>query len=294
MKDSPGDGSVLAFRQVRREFTSFLPRRRVVALEELSLDVRPGEIVGLIGPNGSGKTTAFRLAAGLLRAGAGSITVFGGPPGARAARTRQGYMPEQPGVPENLTPAELLHFVGRVFGMTSAGRAKRIEELSELLSLSGFLKRRMAGFSKGMIKRVGLAAALFNEPELLLLDEPLEGIDPLGSAAIKEHVRSLSRRGCAVLVSSHILSDVEALCTSLLIVNEGKVILHGRKDDILSLRDMMEMRFTAPDGAGIAEKVKELVERCGGEVRYSGRPRETLESLFSRILAPEREGQVEG
>jgi len=264
-----------------------------VALEALDLEVRPGEIVGLVGPNGSGKTTAFRLAAGLLRADSGSISVFGGKPGSRAARTRQGYMPEQPGVPENLTPAELLRFVGRVFGLEAAGREKRIAELSDLLSLGGFLGRRMAGFSKGMIKRVGLAAALFHEPDLLLLDEPLEGIDPLGSATIKDHVRSLARAGCAVLVSSHILSDVEALCSSLLIVNEGKVILRGRKDDILSLRDMVEMRFTAPDGEELVEKVTEVVERCGGEVRFAGKPRETLESLFRRVLAPERDGQVE-
>jgi ABC-2 type transport system ATP-binding protein len=202
-------------------------------------------------------------------------------------------MPEQPGVPESLTPAELLHFVGRVVGMKPGDRERRIGELAELLSMGGFLKRRMSGFSKGMVKRVGLAAALFNGPELLLLDEPLEGIDPLGSAAVKDHVRGLARAGCAVLVSSHILSDVEALCTSLLIINEGKVILEGAKDDILSLRNMVELRFTAPDDEKLVKEITELVERCGGEVQSAGRPRENLESLFRRILAPDRGGPTE-
>ena len=134
------------------------------------MEVRRGEILGLVGPNGSGKTTAFRLAAGILNAGSGEITVFGGPPGTRRARSRQGYMPEQPGVPESLTPAELLHFVGRVLGMKPGDRERRIGELAELLSMGGFLSRRMAGFSKGMVKRVGLAAALFHGPEDLGLN----------------------------------------------------------------------------------------------------------------------------
>ncbi len=281
----------LRFRGVRKEFRSFLPRRRILALESLDLDVAPGEIVGLVGPNGSGKTTAFRLAAGLLKPDAGSISLFGLSAGSRAARSRQGYMPEQPGVPERLTPAELLHFVGRVAGMGRPERIERIGELSELLSLSPFVDRRMKGFSKGMVKRTGLAAALFNRPGLLLLDEPLEGVDPLGAAAVKKHLARLAAQGCAILISSHILSDVEALCTSLLVVNRGRVLLSGAKDDILSLRDLVEVRFSAPDEEETISRIRALVAQCEGEVVDVGRPREDLEGLFGRLIGSDSGGQ---
>ena len=278
------DMAALRFRGVRKEFKNFLPRRRVVALQSLDLVLTPGEIVGLVGPNGSGKTTAFRLAAGLLRPDAGSISIFGLSSGSRAARSRQGYMPEQPGVPERLTPAELLHFVGRVAGMGRRERVERIGALSRLLSLSPFVDRRMAGFSKGMVKRTGLAAALFNKPDLLLLDEPLEGIDPLGAAAVKDHLVALARQGCAILISSHILSDVEALCSSLCVVNRGRVLLSGAKDDVLTLRDLVEVRFSAPDEEEVIDRIRTLVAQCKGAVVDVGRPRENLEGLFGRLI----------
>jgi ABC-2 type transport system ATP-binding protein len=283
---------VLSFGGVSKVFRSFLPRRRVTALSGLDMTVHSGEIVGLVGPNGSGKTTAFRLAAGLIAPDAGSISLFGERPGSRKARLLQGYMPEQPGVPETLTPAELLHFVGRVFGLKPAARERRLAELSELLALSPFLKRRMAGFSKGMIKRVGLAAALFNRPELILLDEPLEGVDPIGSAGVKEYLADYARKGGAVLVSSHILSDVETLCSSLVIVNDGHLILQGRKDEILALRGMVEVRCSGPDNEKLAAAIRDLVERSGGTVHSMGRPRENLESLFRRLIGPKGGGKV--
>jgi len=285
------DMTALRFSGVRKEFKSFLPRRRILAVEDLDLEVRPGEIVGLVGPNGSGKTTTFRLAAGLLDPDAGTIALFGLAPGSRAARSRQGYMPEQPGVPERLTPAELLHFVGRVAGMDRRARADRIDELTQLLSLSDFVGRRMAGFSKGMIKRTGLAAAFFARPDLLLLDEPLEGVDPLGAAAVKDHLAELAGQGCAILVSSHILTDVEALCSALLVVNKGRVLLAGAKDDILSLRDLVEVRFSAPDEDDVVGRIRELVERCKGEVLGVGRPRENLEGLFGRLIGSDSGGR---
>ena len=292
MNDPRGNGLVLSFGKVRKEFRGFLPRRRVVALESLDMEVHAGEIVGLVGPNGSGKTTSFRLAAGLLKADRGALSVFGMPPGSRAARALVGYMPEQPGVPPALTPAELLHFVGRVHGMPAGERRDRVDELTALLSLSGFLKRPMAGFSKGMIKRVGLAAALFARPRLLLLDEPLEGIDPLGSAKVKEYLHAFARGGGSVLVSSHILSDIEGLCSTLFILSAGRVILSGPRDDILSLRDMIEVRMSAPEEADLLAAVEELVEKRGGRILYAGRPRENLESLFRRLLGPERGGKA--
>jgi ABC-2 type transport system ATP-binding protein len=279
-----GKDNRFRFDSVRKEFRTFFPRRQVLALESLTFGIEPGEITGLVGPNGSGKTTAFRLAAGLIRPDAGAISIFGAPAGSNRARNLLGYMPELPGVPGSLTPAELLHFVGRVFGFKPADRERRIGELSELLALAPFLDRRMAEFSKGMVKRTGLAAALFHGPQLLLLDEPLEGIDPLGSAAIKDHVRDLAARGTAVLISSHILTDVETLCGSLLILDRGRVVLSGKRDEILSLRDRVEMRFSVPDEKKAIEEIGGLIGRLGGKVHSTGYPREDLESLFRRLL----------
>lgn len=283
---STGDVTPLRFEEVRKEFRSVLPRRTVVGLERLSFRLRAGEIVGLVGPNGSGKTTTFRLAAGLLRPSRGTVAVMGLAPGSSRARRLQGYMPEQPGVPDTLTPAELLHFVGRTFGMSRAQRTRRVDELSELLALGGFLRRRMGGFSKGMIKRVGLATALFNEPPLLLLDEPLEGVDPIGAALVKDYLLELARKQSAILISSHILSDVEALCSSLVILNEGRMILSGSKDDILALHDMVVLRFSAPNEEELLEAIEQLIAEREGTVYSTGRPRKNLEDVFKRLLGP--------
>jgi ABC-2 type transport system ATP-binding protein len=142
----------------------------------------------------------------------------------------------------------------------------------------------MARLSKGMMKRVGLACALFNRPEALLLDEPLEGLDPLGAADVRDHLTDLAKQGVGILISSHILSDVEAISGKIVLLNEGRVMVHGDCDSILAARDRLEVRFQAPDGEGVLDEIKGVIEAGGGKVEFAGPAREGLESLFRKIV----------
>lgn len=278
---------LLEFEEVVKDFRTPFGGPVVRALDSASWKVRPGQIAGLVGPNGSGKTTAFRVAVGLLKPDRGGVRVLGTEPGSKIARSETGYMPEQPGLPGTLNPSEILDFMGRVFGGNSKERAARSRELERLLSLSDYMKRRMSRLSKGMLKRVGLATALYNRPRLLLLDEPLEGLDPLGSAEIKDHIARLADEGAGVLISSHILSDVEALCSWIIVINEGKVLIQGERDAILAVRDCIEVRFRAPQGSDVLDEVRRIIESRGGEVDFAGHPREGLETLFRKIVGRE-------
>jgi len=267
-----------------KDFKHLLPGRSVRALDGISFGIRPEQIVGLVGPNGSGKTTAFRIAAGLLRQSKGSVRVMNKEPGSMAARRIMGYMPEQTGLPGTLTPREILRFIGRIFDLAPFEAKARIQDLEKLLNLDAFMDRRLSRLSKGMLKRVGLATALLNRPVLLLLDEPIEGLDPLGAAELKQHLKAIAREGTGILISSHILSDVEAICNRIIILHKGRVILEGDRDAILSAKDRMEIRFHAPDGENLLEEFAERIKTCGGSVDFAGHPRQELETLFKKLV----------
>jgi ABC-type multidrug transport system ATPase subunit len=270
--------------EVTKDFISPISRHRVRALGGVSFTMGPGQIVGLVGPNGSGKTTLFRIITGLLKSDGGRVRLLAQPAGSLPARLVTGYMPEQPGLPGTLTPREVLTFTARIFGLKRSEGSARIRDLEGLLALSPYMDRRMSKLSKGMGKRVGLATALLNHPKVLLLDEPLEGLDPLGSSKVKTHLKALAAGGAGVLISSHILSDVEAVCTHIIILNEGKVLLKGERDVILAARDRIEISFQAPEGEALIAELCRRIEEKGGKVAFAGHPREELETLFKNIL----------
>lgn len=286
MTRSSDEKPVLEFKNIFKSFKTHFFRAPVIALRDVSFSVKPGTIVGLVGPNGSGKTTAFRIAAGLLKPSKGSMIL------ADNSQEIIGYTPELPGLPSMLKPHEILDFVGRIYGYSASKRQARRFELEKLFNLSSYMKRRMGGLSKGMAKRVSLAAALYNNPELLLLDEPLEGLDPLGSAEIKEHLKEQAGQGTAILISSHILSDVEAICTEIMILNQGEIILKGETNSILSLRESLELRFQAPRDRQefLVEALKEKIKQHQGKVEFAGHPKQGLESLFKKILGKQGSG----
>ena len=203
------------------------------ALTDLDLDVRAGEILGYVGPNGSGKTTTLKLLTGLLRPDRGEARFFGLALGARAWRHRVGYLPEHPYLYDYLTPVEYLDYVGRLFGMSAARRRERTRELLALVGLERASGTPMRRFSKGMTQRAGLAQALVNDPDLLLLDEPMSGLDPLGRRLVRNLILELRRAGKTVLFSTHILSDAETLCDRVAVLRAGRLLSVGTLGEIL-------------------------------------------------------------
>ena len=233
------------------------------ALRGLDLRVERGEVLGYLGPNGAGKTTTLKVIVGLLRADAGTLRVLGYPSTAREWRVRAGFLPEQPYFYDYLTVREYLDYVGRLFGQPPALRRERQALLIDRLGLSRSSDVALRRFSKGMLQRAGLAQALVNDPELVILDEPMSGLDPLGRRLVRELILELKSAGKTVLFSTHILSDAESLCDRVAVVTEGRVAACGRLDEILRLDvEHMEMLVSGLS----ASAVPDLPGLVGSEV----------------------------
>ncbi len=203
------------------------------SLDGLSLKVGRGEIVGLLGPNGAGKTTTVKILLGLVTATAGHVELFGLPVTNPAARKRVGYLPEQFRFPQWMTGAELLDVHGRLVGLDSATRAEHAKSVIELVGLAGREREPIGSYSKGMQQRIGLAQALVGEPDLVILDEPTSALDPIGRRDVREVIRTLQARGTAVILNSHLLSEVEMVCDRVAIVDRGRVVRSGRLDELV-------------------------------------------------------------
>lgn len=217
----------------------------VRALDGLDLFVRPGELVGFLGPNGAGKTTAVQLLIGAIRPSAGGAEVLGRPAGDRGARRWLGYLPEQFQFPGFLDLPAVLDFHGRLLGLSRSERRTRAPELIRLVGLEAAARRPLRTFSKGMLQRVGLAQALLGRPRLLLLDEPTSGLDPIGTRNVRDLLLWLKSEGTAVLLNSHLLSEVELVCDRVAILNKGRIVAEGRIDELV--RPVSSVRFRARD-----------------------------------------------
>lgn len=224
----PGLGRLTAGLQVRGI------AHRVDAVNGLSLRVPQGEIFGFLGPNGAGKTTTLKMLMGLVKPSAGTASILGAPIGQRDRRARIGYLPEHPYFYEHLKPEEFLHFYGRLYGVPHRVLQKRAAALVSKVGLDHARTRTLRKFSKGMVQRLGLAQALINDPELVILDEPMSGLDPMGRKSVRDIIFELKDRGKTVFFSSHILQDVEMVCDRVGILSQGRLIKEGRLSDLLS------------------------------------------------------------
>ncbi len=285
------------------------------ALQDLDLDLVRGEILGYVGPNGSGKTTTLKLLVGLLRPDRGEGWVLGQPLAARGWRYRVGYLPEHPYLYDYLTPAEYLDYVGRLFGLPGARRRERTRELLALVGLEGAAGQPMRRFSKGMVQRAGLAQALVNDPELLILDEPMSGLDPIGRRLVRDLIVAQRRAGKTVLFSTHILSDAETLCDRVAVLRGGRLLKVGPLGDLLQL-DVAHLEvlaaglpgsFTFPGAAPRSERVGDrlrievaegglgpvvaAVEAAGGRVLSVQPVRQSLEDYFFREMGGRAAGR---
>ncbi len=241
---------VIAVEGLRKVFRTPFRRRRVEAVKGVTFQVRRGEIFGFLGPNGAGKTTTLKMLVGLIRPTSGRARVLGGDPGTLEVMARVGFLPEQPYFYDYLTPGELLDVFGQVFGLPRALRRQRIDSLLDLVGLGDAKGRVLRKFSKGMLQRVGIAQALLNDPELVLLDEPMSGLDPVGRKEIIDLMARLKDQGKTVFFSSHILADIERLCDRVVILHKGEVKHAGTLKELLTQGERKEILVAGelPDG----------------------------------------------
>ena len=224
--------AVIELKDVHKTFRDFWLRPTVAAVDGLSLEVRRGEVFGLLGPNGSGKSTTIKMILGLLDSSRGTVRLFGKPPRSVEARRRLGYLPELSYLHPFLTAKETLMYYAGLCGLRRKVAAERTKQLLEMVGLSDAAKRPVGGFSKGMARRVALAAALIGKPELLVLDEPTSGLEPVSTKEVKTLVKALAAGGMTVLMTSHLLADAEDVCDRVMILNRGKSVAEGRVDEL--------------------------------------------------------------
>ncbi|MGN0833663.1 MAG: ABC transporter ATP-binding protein [Kiritimatiellia bacterium] len=230
--------AVIELRNVRKVFRDFWLRPTVAAVDGLCLEVRRGEVFGLLGPNGSGKSTTIKMILGLLAPDGGEVRLFGQSPRSRAARSRLGYLPELSYLHPFLTARETLTYYAGLCGLDRKTSVRRSEELLDMVGLSSVARRPVGGFSKGMARRVALASALIGKPELLVLDEPTSGLDPVSTREVKTLVKALSAGGMTILMTSHLLADAEDVCDRVMILGHGKSVAEGRVSELgTSLED---------------------------------------------------------
>lgn len=274
---------IIETRNLTKVYRDFWGRPKVLALKALDLKVHRGEIFGLLGPNGSGKTTTMKLLLGLLFPTEGDAFLFGSPATNVAKNERIGYLPEESYLYKFLNAEETLHFYGRLFKISNAERKKRVDQLIDLVGLTAAKHRQLREYSKGMQRRIGLAQALINEPELILLDEPTSGLDPLGTAEIKELIRRLRDNGKTIVLSGHLLADMQDICDRIAILHRGELKELGRVDELLTVQDITQIK-TRDLPTSALDEIKAVIQRHGGEILAVDHPTTTLEELFLRIV----------
>ena len=265
-------------------FKDFWRRDRVAAVNDLNIEVRRGEVFGLLGPNGSGKSTTIKMLLGLLYPTRGRIAIFGHPPTDVAVKSRIGFLPEESYLYRYLNARETLDLYGRLFKLPAEHRADRIEKLLDMVGLGNEGKRRVGEYSKGMARRIGLAQALINDPEFLILDEPTAGMDPLGMRQIKNVIRELADRGKTILLSSHLLADVEDVCDRVCILYGGQQRAEGPIDELLRQDDRTQITTDRLSDATI-ERVRQVIrESEHKDIIQVAPPTDRLEAVFLRTV----------
>lgn len=274
-------------------FRDFWQRARVRAVSDLDLTVEPGQIYGLLGPNGSGKSTTIKMLLGLLHPTRGHIAIFDRPPDDVRIKTRVGYLPEESYLYRFLNARETLHYYGTLFQLPRRERTRRIEELLDMVGLRSQARRPVGEYSKGMARRIGLAQALINDPDLLILDEPTSGLDPTGSKLVKDVILRLGQEfKKTILLSSHLLADVEEVCSRVTILYGGRVRMTGTMEEVLARHDRIRLESARLRPETI-DAVRQLVEQREGQALEVSTPRDRLEALFLRIIEEAHERQVE-
>ena len=277
--------SAISIKNLSKVFPIPFRRERIVAVRNLSLEVEPGQVYGLLGPNGSGKSTTMKIVLGLVSPSAGSTHIFGRDSREVESREEVGFLPENPYFYKFLTGEETLHFYGKICGLHGAKLRERASELLALVGLEHARDRRLGGYSKGMLQRVGLAQALIQQPRLLVLDEPTAGVDPAGSREIRDLILDFKKRGITVLLCSHLLSQVQEICDRVGILHKGVLVREGRLDELISIDSQTEiiLENASPE---VLIQVHALLAQSGARILSERKPQTTLENYFLEVTNP--------
>ena len=282
----------ISIENLTKEFTnpSVFRRGKITAVKNLTLSVGTGQVYGLLGPNGSGKSTTMKIVLGLVTPTSGHTSIFGRDSRDVESREAVGFLPENPYFYKFLTGSETLDFYGRLCGLGGKLLRDRSRELLALVGLEAAAGRRVGGYSKGMLQRIGLAQALVQEPRLLVLDEPTAGVDPAGSHEIRDLILRLKQRGITVMLCSHLLSQVQEICDRIGIMHRGSLIREGPLDDLIAIENQTELVLENVSPALLAE-IRARITAEGGRVVGQGRPQQNLERYFldvTRDQAPKK------
>ena len=273
-------------------FRDFWRRPKVRAVNDISFTVNPGEVFGLLGPNGSGKSTTIKMLLGLLYPTSGQLRVLGRSPRDVKTKTRIGYLPEESYLYPYLTSKETLTFYGMLFDIPAGERRERLEQLLEMIGLRHARNRQVGEFSKGMARRIGLAQALINDPDLVILDEPTSGLDPIGCRQVKDLIQALAKRGKTIILSSHLLADVEDVCDRVAILYNGRVQALGTINELLEQRQ--QFRLTVPELPPAAmQRILAAVRAELGSEPVVDHPRRDLEQFFLEVVEKARRATTE-
>ncbi|MEM1166085.1 MAG: ABC transporter ATP-binding protein [Planctomycetota bacterium] len=286
----PHDRIVVA-QQLTKIFKDFWLRDLARAVDAIDFEIYRGEIFGLLGPNGSGKSTTIKMILGLLRPSKGRLAVFRRPPSDVSVKKRIGYLPEESYLYPFLNARETLEYYGKLFELDYKTRTRRADELLDMVGLAAVQHRQIVEYSKGMQRRIGIAQALINDPEFLILDEPTTGLDPIGTRQVKDLITELGRRNKTVLLSSHLLADVEDVVDRMVILYGGKVRAEGTCDELLASKTRSSLAIDGLDEDTLAE-VRAVIERRGGAIAGVDRPRQKLEDLFVGIVQQAKEERL--
>ena len=279
---------IIETRNLTKDYRDFWGRRKVRALKALDLEVRQGEIFGLLGPNGSGKTTTIKLLLGLLFPTSGEALVFDKKASDVSKNEKIGYLPEESYLYKFLNAEETLDFYGRLFDMPSHERKRKVQALIKRVGLDWAKRRQLKEYSKGMTRRIGLAQALINDPDLIVLDEPTTGLDPIGTREMKDLILELRDEGKTVLMCSHLLADVQDVCDRIAILYQGELKELGRVDSLLKVQDVTQIQ-TKGLSDNAKQRIREIVAEDNAEMLSIENPTTTLEELFLDIV---RESQA--
>ena len=277
--ETPSDIPAVRIRDLKKVFPVHLRRRQVTALRGLSLDIPAGHVYGLLGPNGSGKSTTLKILLGLVTPTSGTSEIFGVPSSRVTSRAEVGFLPENPYFYKFLTGSETIAFYGRLCGLGGRPLRTRVAELLDLVGLQDAGDRRISGYSKGMLQRIGLAQAMVHDPRLLILDEPTAGVDPAGSRQIRDLILRLKERGKTVLLTSHLLEQVQEVCNRVGILAKGELVREGSLEILTGVTGQTEYLIENA-GPELQSEIARLAASHGARLVASRTPQLDLETVF--------------